>query len=700
MNKASTRKIIDVNKDKCVNCHQCISVCPSKLCNDGSKSYVEVNPELCIGCGACIKVCTHEARIGLDDFSSFLSAAEHREPIVAVVAPSIVSNFPDTYLNINGWLQSLGIKAVFDVSFGAELTVKTYLHALQDKNLKHIISQPCPAIVNYIELYRPELLPYLAPADSPMMHTMKMIKEFYPEYKNAQFAVLSPCYAKRREFDEVGIGDYNITFKSLDAYFSKQKINLNKFQSVPYTNPPAERGVLFSNPGGLLRTAQREVPGIEAKTRKIEGQHSIYKYLDTFIKPIKDNTAPLLLDCLNCELGCNAGPGTLNLDKSIDEVENPIEKRCYDAKKAYVKREGKRASHIAKKKINKILSKYWKDGLYDRTYVNRNSIVKTFTKIPSQSELNIIYESMYKIKKDDFLDCCSCGYNSCTQMAIAVFNGVNKPENCRHYQEIKILRNEKEALHKSDVLMQLMADISTSIEKIHVNIQNLNESIENQSEHVTESSAAVKQMIVSITNITSSLISNSDELSRLSKTSETSIHNIQNIAQDVTKVAEDSKLLFEITNTIDDIANRTALLSMNAAIEAAHAGNSGRGFAVVADEIRKLAESSSSNAKSITTRVNTIVQSITKISELIQLLNNNFIQINSNMHSIDSQEQSMKNGLMEQTIGNDQLNESLHHLQSISMSIKQASYSVLEQCTQITDELAEIKKTEAVEQAR
>lgn len=44
MNKASTRKIIDVNKDKCVNCHQCISVCPSKLCNDGSKSYVEVNP--------------------------------------------------------------------------------------------------------------------------------------------------------------------------------------------------------------------------------------------------------------------------------------------------------------------------------------------------------------------------------------------------------------------------------------------------------------------------------------------------------------------------------------------------------------------------------------------------------------------------------------------------------------------------------
>lgn len=692
MENSHLKRIIDVDKNKCVNCHQCISVCPSKLCNDGSKSYVEVNPDLCIGCGACIKVCTHDARIGLDDFDAFLTAIERKKNIVAIAAPAVVSNFPDTYLQINGWLKSLGVRAVFDVSFGAELTVKSYLEALKTKNLKHLISQPCPAIVGYIELYHPELLPYLAPADSPMMHTMKMVKEYYPEYKNAQFAVLSPCYAKRREFNEVGIGDYNITFRSLDTYFKKNNIQLHKYQAAEYDNPPAERAVLFSNPGGLLRTAQREMPGIESRSRKIEGPHSIYIYLDKLIQPVKNNTAPLLLDCLNCELGCNAGPGTLNQDKLIDEIEQPIEKRCYNAKKAYGVKEGKINSYFSKQKIKKVLNRYWKSGLYDRSYVNRNNLVKETIKIPSRSEITKIYESMYKKKKEDFLDCCSCGYNSCEQMAIAIFNGVNKPENCRHYQETKILNNEKEAVDKAEKLLKLVASISTSIENIHVSIQKLDDSIDDQSEHVTESSAAVKQMIVNISGITSSLIVNSDELSGLSKTSESSIKNIESIAKDVTKVAEDSKLLFEITSTIDNIASKTSLLSMNAAIEAAHAGNSGKGFAVVADEIRKLADSSSSNAKSIASKVNIIVESITKISSLVHDLNNSFILINNNMHSINTQEQSMKNGLQEQEIGNKQINDSLFHLQDITSSVKQASFSVLEQCKEINKELNILKK--------
>lgn len=93
MGTSSLRRIVDVDKDKCVNCHQCISVCPSKLCNDGSKSYIEVNPDLCIGCGACIKACTHNARIGLDDFESFLKAINDKKEIVAIAAPAIAANF-------------------------------------------------------------------------------------------------------------------------------------------------------------------------------------------------------------------------------------------------------------------------------------------------------------------------------------------------------------------------------------------------------------------------------------------------------------------------------------------------------------------------------------------------------------------------------------------------------------------------------
>lgn len=114
-------KVVKVDKDKCLNCHKCIAVCPVKYCNIGSGSFVEINDELCIGCGECIHNCPHGARIPVDDFDEFMAAVSIKEEIIAVVAPAIASAFPDEYLNFNGWLKSIGVSASFDVSFGADL---------------------------------------------------------------------------------------------------------------------------------------------------------------------------------------------------------------------------------------------------------------------------------------------------------------------------------------------------------------------------------------------------------------------------------------------------------------------------------------------------------------------------------------------------------------------------------------------------
>ena len=170
-------KVIQIDKDKCVNCHACISACPVKFCNDGSGDYVTINENMCIGCGNCIDACTHEARFGMDDIEAFLADVRSGSEMVAIVAPAAAANFPGKYLKLNTWLKSLGIKAVFDVSFGAELTVKTYLDHVKRNKPKTVIAQPCPAIVTFIEMYQPELIDHLAPADSPMLHTVKMIKK-------------------------------------------------------------------------------------------------------------------------------------------------------------------------------------------------------------------------------------------------------------------------------------------------------------------------------------------------------------------------------------------------------------------------------------------------------------------------------------------------------------------------------------------
>ena len=239
------REVIKVDPEKCTACHRCISVCPAKMCNDASGDYIKVNPELCIGCGRCISACHFGTRVGVDDFDLWMKDLKAGAKMIAIVAPSSVVSFRGHILELNTWLKSIGIQAVFDVSFGAELTSKSYVEYIKNKNPDLVIAQPCPALVTFCEIYRPTLRQYLAPADSPMLHTIKMIKQYYQQYKNHKVMVVSPCYAKRREFDETGLGDYNVTMKSLDKYFKENGIELAKLAKTPYDNPEAERGALL-----------------------------------------------------------------------------------------------------------------------------------------------------------------------------------------------------------------------------------------------------------------------------------------------------------------------------------------------------------------------------------------------------------------------------------------------------------------------
>ena len=184
--------VIKIDEEKCINCYACITACPVKFCMDGSGEKLLINKDLCIGCGNCIGACDHEARHLVDDTPAFFDDLKKGQKIIAIVAPAAASFFPEKYLNLNGYLKSLGVEAVFDVGFGAELTILSYVNLIKEKNPRLLISQHCPAIVTFIEIYHPELLPYLAPADGPMLHSIKMIREYFHQYNNYKIAVISP----------------------------------------------------------------------------------------------------------------------------------------------------------------------------------------------------------------------------------------------------------------------------------------------------------------------------------------------------------------------------------------------------------------------------------------------------------------------------------------------------------------------------
>jgi Na+-translocating ferredoxin:NAD+ oxidoreductase RNF subunit RnfB len=577
--------VIEVIDEKCINCHACIAACPVKYCIDGSGEKVRIRHELCIGCGACIEACSHGARVGMDDSGPFFEALKRRERLVAIVAPAVAAHFPKDFLRLNGWLKRSGVAAVFDVAFGAELTVRSYLEHIKANKPRLVIAQPCPALVSYVELYRPELIPYLAPADSPMLHAMKMIKRFYPAYADHKIAVISPCVAKRREFDETGYGDYNVTIERLVERLERERIRLADYPEADFDNPPAERAVLFSRPGGLKATIEREAPGALASVRKIEGPRSLYPYIDSLPEALAKGVQPQVVDCLNCEKGCNGGTGTGAMSMGLDILESAVEGR----RRAQVDRLGgaRRWGRGSVAAIRKSVASRWKPGLYARGYVDRSSASRLG--IPSKDRLEAIYADMRKYREEDFLNCASCGYGSCERMAIAIFNGLNRSENCHRYQTESIKASKAG-------LVEMSKRLDEEIAKATGYLAELTGIIPELAEKTTEDFAAVEQSSKTI-ELMMSQMRRSSELSKekgsaverlmeaVGKGEEVLKHSLESIRGTQAGMSGIDGMVKQISK----ISSQTNLLSMNAAIEAAHAGDAGLGFAVVAEEIRNLA---------------------------------------------------------------------------------------------------------------
>jgi methyl-accepting chemotaxis protein len=231
-----------------------------------------------------------------------------------------------------------------------------------------------------------------------------------------------------------------------------------------------------------------------------------------------------------------------------------------------------------------------------------------------------------------------------------------------------------------------VTETNATMEQITVNIDKLNEDIESQSASVSESSSAIEEMLANIQSVTQVLVKNADNVKDLAEASEVGRSGLQEVATDIQGIARESEGLLEINAVMENIASQTNLLSMNAAIEAAHAGEAGKGFAVVADEIRKLAESSGEQSKTISAVLKKIKDSIDKITRSTDGVLNKFEAIDSGVKVVSEQEENIRNAMEEQSEGSKQILQAIAQLNTITQRVKDGSLQMLEGSREVIQE--------------
>lgn len=415
-------------KERCRRCYSCVRTCPVKAIKV-DQGFAQIIYDRCIGCGNCLS-CPQNAKVVVDRMVRTQELLTSDVPVVAVLGCSFPAFFHDiTPGQLVAGLKSLGFLEVHEGAYGARMIASSYRATLNEADLP-VISSHCPAVVDLIERHYPKLLPNLMGIVSPMIAMGRFIKGALGEHTKVVY--LSTCIAAKFEVQAVesaGAIDVVLTYQELDKLFKSRGIIPASLGEAPFDGIDPGEGRLFTLTGGALKVFDIDQDFLDTETVTSEGEsHTIDIVRDLAAGRI----SPAFVDLRFCDGGCVDGPAR---DRGLNH---------------FFKR--KLIVNYSNSALPYVTAPHYRSTpalpSLQRTYSDKSRRLPS----PGKDDIKHILHSTNKFAQGDELNCRACGYNTCREHAVAVYQGLADIEMCLPHNIQQIEEDRGRLMQKYELM--------------------------------------------------------------------------------------------------------------------------------------------------------------------------------------------------------------------------------------------------------
>lgn len=430
LNGVNGMKVIDFQNASCKHCYKCVRNCSVKAISVRHEQ-AHIMEDHCIHCGKCLEVCPQNAKRFASDLERIKAYIRQKMRIVVSIAPSYLGLMKDQRPGqIVGALRQLGFSEVRETAEGAALVTREYQRLLREGKQKNIITTCCPSVNDLVEKYYPELTDQLAPVVSPMIAHGRLIKKMYGPQTKVVF--LGPCIAKKQE----AIGDLRVsgavdailTFEELEQWMREEQIILSECEELPMANLDCGVNRLYPVSGGVLQSVMLESSEEQNIYHKlyVDGLENCIEMLESLRRGELDYC---FIEANVCDGGCVKGPASGNWNVSFVKAKVEMERRVAAHQTAEYEPQAREIP-------------LWKPFA-------PNPPKEQF---PTEEELRAILKETGKYSEKDELNCGACGYATCREKAVAVFQKKAENSMCLPY-----------ALSRAESMSNVVMDVTPNL---------------------------------------------------------------------------------------------------------------------------------------------------------------------------------------------------------------------------------------------